>query len=53
MKETSGLGDSAVTEIKLIAAAASRVAKGQLKQKAVLSSWTAVIDYCRTAMGVG
>ncbi len=50
LKEISGLGDSAVTEIKLIAAAANRVAKGQLKQKAVLSSWTAVIDYCRTAM---
>jgi DNA repair protein RadC len=50
LKEISGLGDSVVTEIKLIAAAASRVAKGQLKQKAVLSSWTAVIDYCRTAM---
>jgi DNA repair protein RadC len=50
LKEISGLGDSAVTEIKLIAAAASRVAKGQVKKKAVLSSWTAVIDYCRTAM---
>jgi DNA repair protein RadC len=50
LRETSGLGDAAVTELKLIAAAASRVAKGQLKQRTVLSSWSSVIDYCRAAM---
>ena len=50
LKEVGGLGDSAITEIKLIAATASRVAKGQVKQKTVLSSWSTVIDYCRAAM---
>jgi len=51
LKEVSGLGDSAITEIKLIAATASRVARGQInKQKAVLSSWSSVIEYCRAAM---
>ena len=50
LKEVSGLGDSAITEIKLIAATASRVAKGQVKQKTVLSSWSTVIDYCRASM---
>ncbi len=50
LRETSGLGDAAVTELKLIAATASRVAKGQLKQRTVLSSWSAVIEYCRAAM---
>ncbi|HEX7790977.1 MAG TPA: DNA repair protein RadC [Afipia sp.] len=51
LKEVSGLGDSAITEIKLIAATASRVAKGQInKQKTVLSSWSSVIEYCRAAM---
>jgi DNA repair protein RadC len=50
LKEVGGLGDSAITEIKLIAATASRVAKGQVKQKTVLSSWSAVIDYCRASM---
>ncbi|MGB3446423.1 MAG: DNA repair protein RadC [Xanthobacteraceae bacterium] len=48
--EVEGLGEAAITEIKLIAAAASRVAKGQLKQRTVLSSWSAVIEYCRAAM---
>ena len=50
LKEVSGLGDSAITEIKLIAATASRVAKGQVKQKTMLLSWSSVIDYCRASM---
>jgi DNA repair protein RadC len=50
LREIGGLGEAAITEIKLIAAAASRIAKGQLTQRAVLSSWAAVLDYCRTAM---
>ena len=50
LREVAGLGESTIIEIKLIAAAASRVAKGQLKQRTVLSSWATVIDYCRTAM---
>jgi DNA repair protein RadC len=50
LREISGLGDAAIIEIKLIAASASRVAKGQLKQRTILSSWAAVIDYCRTSM---
>ncbi len=50
LREISGLGDAAITEIKLIAATASRVAKGQVKQRTVLSSWSNVIEYCRAAM---
>src|ERR1700722_15114790 len=38
LREVSGLGDAAITEIKLIAAASSRVARGQLKQRTLLSS---------------
>jgi DNA repair protein RadC len=50
LREVAGLGESTIIEIKLIAAAASRVARGQLKPRTVLSSWATVIDYCRTAM---
>ena len=28
----------------------SRLARGQVKRRAVLSSWSSVLDYCRTAM---
>ena len=50
LREISGLGDAAITEVKLIAATASRVARGQVKQRTVLSSWSSVIEYCRAAM---
>lgn len=50
LAEVKGVGEAIVTELKLIAASANRVAKGEVKQRAVLSSWQAVIDYCRTAM---
>ncbi|NVN85708.1 MAG: DNA repair protein RadC [Rhodopseudomonas sp.] len=50
LREVSGLGEAAITELKLIAAAAGRVAKGQVKSRTMLSSWAAVIDYCRTTM---
>jgi DNA repair protein RadC len=50
LAEVRGLGDAAVTEFKIIAAAAQRMAKGEVKRRTALSSFTAVIDYCRTAM---
>lgn len=50
LAQIAGLGDAAITELKLIAASASRVAKGAIKNRVTLGSWSAVIDYCRTAM---
>jgi DNA repair protein RadC len=50
LAEIKGLGDAAITELKIVQAAASRLAKGQLKGKTVLSSWNAVLTYCRTTM---
>jgi len=49
LKEVDGLGDAAVTEFKIVAAAAQRLAKGQVRKRPVLSSWSSVLDYCRTA----
>src|SRR6202521_4306873 len=50
LREVDGVGDATINAFKVIAAAASRIAKGQLKQRAMLSSWNDVIDYCRTTM---
>ena len=50
LAEIKGLGDSAITELKIVQAAAGRLAKGQVKRRPMLSSWSAVLDYCRTAM---
>jgi DNA repair protein RadC len=48
--EVDGIGEASIQQIKLIAAAATRIAKGQVQQRMALSSWNAVIDYCRTSM---
>ena len=50
LREIDGIGDASINQLKLIAAAATRVAKGQLQQRTALSSWDNVIDYCRTSM---
>jgi len=50
LKEVKGIGDPVVDELKIVHAAASRLARGQLQKKPVLSSWSSVIDYCRTVM---
>ena len=50
LREVDGVGEASAIQLKLIAAAASRIAKGQLKAHTLLSSWNDVIDYCRTSM---
>jgi DNA repair protein RadC len=49
LAEIKGLGDAAATELKIVQAAASRLTRGEVKRRTVLSSWLAVLDYCRTA----
>ncbi len=50
LAEFKGMGDAAITELKIVHAAANRLVRGQLHKKPVLSSWSSVIDYCRTTM---
>jgi DNA repair protein RadC len=50
LREVAGIGDASVTQLKLLAAAANRAAKGEIKRSVALSSWNDVIDYCRTSM---
>src|SRR5258706_14367532 len=50
LREVKGVGDVTINGLKLVAAAASRIAKGELKARTMLSSWADVIDYCRTSM---
>ena len=50
LREIEGVGDSAVNQLKLIAAAAHRIAKGEIKRSVALSSWSDVIGYCRAGM---
>jgi len=50
LREIDGIGEASITQLKLIAAAAHRIAKGEVKHKHALSSWQEVITYCRTSM---
>jgi DNA repair protein RadC len=49
LAEVKGMGDASITELKLVQAAASRLLRGEVKKRPVLSSWSTVLDYCRTA----
>jgi DNA repair protein RadC len=50
LREVEGIGDASVHQIKLLAAATGRVAKGEIKRSIALSSWNDVIGYCRSSM---
>jgi DNA repair protein RadC len=50
LREVDGIKDASINQLKLIAAAASRIARGEIRRSAALSSWNDVIDYCRTSM---
>ncbi len=50
LREVDGVGDSVAVDLKIVEAAARRLAKGAVTRRPLLSSWSAVIDYCRTAM---
>jgi DNA repair protein RadC len=50
LAEVSGLGEAAIAELKVVQAAAQRLARGEINRREVLSSWSAVLDYCRGVM---
>jgi DNA repair protein RadC len=50
LHEIEGLGEAAVVELKIVEAAAKRLAKSSIETRPSLSSFYAVVDYCRTAM---
>ena len=50
LMEVKGCGPGVATELKLIQAAALRLARGAVVNRPALTSWNAIIDYCRAAM---
>jgi DNA repair protein RadC len=51
LKEIDGVKDGTVAALKIVQAAALRLAKGQIIGKPALSSWQALLDYCSAVMG--
>ncbi|HQF31841.1 MAG TPA: DNA repair protein RadC [Hyphomicrobiales bacterium] len=50
LREVPGVGESVGIDLAIVFAAAQRIARGELRKRPVLSSWSSVIDYCRTTM---
>ncbi|WP_319773071.1 DNA repair protein RadC [Breoghania sp.] len=50
LKDVEGIGEAVVDDLKAVHAAALCYARGQVSQRKVLSSWSTVLDYCRSAM---
>ncbi len=50
LAEVEGLGEAAIGELKIVQAAANRLARGRVRKRTALSSWSSVLDYCRTSM---
>ncbi len=50
LAEVQGVGDAVVQELKIVEAAAQRMARARVLNRQVLSSWDALLDYCHTTM---
>ena len=50
LTDLPGVGPAVVQELKIVEAAAHRLARSKVMQRPVLTSWQALLDYCHTAM---
>jgi len=50
LEEIDGLGPTAITDLKVILAAAQRIGRDAIQDRPILGSWTEVIDYCKASM---
>jgi len=45
-----GVGEAVVADLKIVEAAAQRLARSKVLKRHVISSWDAILDYCHTTM---
>lgn len=50
LRDICGVGDAVIVELKIVEAAAHRMARSKIMQQHVVSSWDALLDYCHTVM---
>ncbi len=50
LRKIAGVGDAVMMELKIVEAAAQRMARARVMQRPVISSWAAILDYCHTVM---
>lgn len=50
LRSVSGIGEAAVRELKIVEAAAHRLARARVMGRPALSSWSELMKYCKVAM---
>ncbi len=50
LARVKGIGDAVLADLKIVEAAAHRMARAKVMKRHVISSWDAVLDYCHTTM---
>jgi DNA repair protein RadC len=50
LEAVAGVGPAVVLQLKLVEAAAQRLSRSRVMHRPVISSWSALLDYCHTAM---
>ena len=50
LAELQGIGPAAIAELKIVEAAAHRLARARVMHRHALASWSALMEYCKTAM---
>lgn len=50
LRALDGVGEVTIATLKAVEAAAVRLAREKVRDRPVIGSWTALIDYCRAAM---
>lgn len=50
LQEVKGIGPMVALDLKVVAATAQRMARGEIAGRELLSTWTQVLEYCRSVM---
>ncbi|MER8864619.1 DNA repair protein RadC [Mesorhizobium sp. M0751] len=50
LQEVKGIGPAVALDLKVVAATAQRIARGEIAGRELLSTWTQVLEYCRSVM---
>ena len=50
LADVHGVGEAVITELKIVEAAAQRMARARVLNRNAIASWDALLDYCHTTM---
>lgn len=53
LEKVKGVGPSVIAQLRVVEAAAARLARARVLNRQVLSSWQALLDYCHISMSHG